>query len=190
MFTGIISHIGTIESTEAKNGLRIRVGGAWPAGLGESIAVNGACLTVVESEGDTFAAELSPETLACTAARWNKGNKVNLERALKMGDSLDGHLVTGHVDGIAKLLSISPDQGSYALELEAPAALARFIAAKGSVTLNGVSLTVNKVNANRFGLTIIPHTWKATSFSTLTPGDGVNLEVDLIARYTERLLQK
>lgn len=190
MFTGIISDVGTIETSH--NG-RLRIACAYPADtikLGESIACNGACLTVVEKKDAAFNVELSPETLARTAPRWNAGERINLERALKVGDDLSGHFVTGHVDGLATLENIEPQSGSYKLTLAAPAELARFLAPKGSVTLDGISLTVNNVDGARFTVMIIPHTWSHTTLAQRKPGDALNMEVDLLARYLDRLLQR
>ena len=164
MFTGIISTIGTITSAEKTGDLRLTISCPWnDLRIGESIAVNGACLTVIEAPEGAFITELSAETTACTAPRWEKGSKVNLERAMKMGDALDGHLVTGHVDGLATLCTLETSGDSHIMCLEAPAALARFVAAKGSVTLDGTSLTVNKVEGARFWVNIIPHTWSVTT---------------------------
>jgi riboflavin synthase len=192
MFTGVIQHTGTIQAAQKHGDLRLTVACDYKPDaikIGESIAVNGACLTVIDTkDGLTF--DLSAETLACTAPRWNKGARVNLERALKLGDRLDGHMVTGHVDGLAKLLEITPSSDSNILCLEAPEVLARFIAEKGSVTLDGVSLTVNQVEGRRFWVNIIPHTWRATTLGERKPGDALNLEIDLIARYLDRLLTK
>ena len=187
MFTGIISAIGSIENAKQSGDLRIQVSCPWDdVRIGESIAVNGACLTVVEL-GKHIAFDLSAETISRTAPRWNTGDKVNLERALKMGDALDGHMVTGHVDGLATLETITPTGDSFKLTLAAPASLSRYIAEKGSVTLDGVSLTVNETNGNDFSVNIIPHTWQHTTLSLRKPGDTLNLEIDLIARYVERL---
>lgn len=211
MFTGVIHHIGKIVTCEKQGDWRITVESDLPVGelnVGDSIACNGCCLTVIachpagwrdqeslksptpqQVRGDiTFS--LSPETLRCTAPRWDAGTKLHLERAMKLGDTLDGHMVSGHVDGLATLISISPEKDSHKLELEAPAETAKFIAEKGSVTLDGISLTVNEVNDNRFTVNIIPHTWQATNFHTHKVGDTLNLEIDLIARYVGRLLGK
>ncbi len=195
MFTGIISAIGMITHASGDAAKRIRIACAWPEAsfkLGESIACNGACLTVVEKGTHDGAAyfdvELSTETLACTAPRWQVNDAINLERALKVGDDVSGHFVTGHVDGMATLEEIIPHMGSYQLWLRAPDALARFVAAKGSVTLDGISLTVNAVEGTRFTVTIIPHSWKNTTLSQRKAGDHVNMEVDLLARYLDRLL--
>jgi riboflavin synthase len=193
MFTGIINQIGTIENAEKQGDLRLSIACNWPAeslAIGESIAVNGACLTVTNKAPGSFTVSLSAETVSRTAPRWQPGMRVNLERALKMGDALDGHLVTGHIDGPATITEIIASGGSHILALTAPDALSRFIAEKGSVTLDGVSLTVNQVEGSRFWVNIIPHTWAATTLSERKAGDALNMEVDLIARYVSRLLQK
>lgn len=196
MFTGIISHLGTITHSEQKGDLAIRIESSLPASnmkLGDSIACGGACLTVTDfgSLGATsfFTADLSAETVRCTApGQWEKGKRINLETSLKLGDSLDGHMVTGHVDGIAHLVRHVTEGDSHVLEFAAPEHLANFIAAKGSVTLNGVSLTVNRIEHHHFFVNIIPHTWEVTTLGELREKDAVNLEIDLIARYVARLL--
>jgi len=208
MFTGIINSIGIIESAKQQGDLRVKIACDWPLEslrIGDSVACNGVCLTIVErgtwnvetthhvpraTFHDTyFTASLSPETISRTAPRWEKGQRVNLERALKMGDALGGHLVTGHVDGIAIIKDIAASGDSHSICVEAPEALVRFIAEKGSVTLDGVSLTVNKVEKRRFWVNIIPHTWQNTTLGEHKPGDGLNLEIDLIARYVARLTE-
>jgi riboflavin synthase len=201
MFTGIISAIGEIIDTRQEGDLTIAIACPWDdLRIGESVACNGVCLTVVDGEDKAhqppttnhqphFTAQLSPETTARTAPRWNAGDKINLERALKMGDRLDGHLVTGHVDGIAVIKNIEQAGDSHILALEAPPALARFIAEKGSITLDGVSITVNQVDGARFWVNIIPHTWRETTLGLRKPGDALNLEIDLMARYAARLMQ-
>lgn len=194
MFTGLVTAVGTI--TESADG-RVVIRAPYSADTlerGESIACNGVCLTVVDiaadGAGSRFAVELSPETLARTApGGWKAGRGVNLERALRLGDALGGHLVTGHVDGLATVLAIAPRGEHHAMRLEAPESLARFLAPKGSVTLDGVSLTVNEVEGGCFGVNLIPHTRRVTTLGKRVPGDRMNLEVDLIARYVERLLQ-
>lgn len=193
MFTGVIHHIGTIMSAEKKGDLVLTIRHSMKQDdvrIGDSIACNGCCLTVIDKKADIFSASLSEETLRCTASRWKKGDRVHLERALRMGDTLDGHMVSGHVDGLATILSIIPEAGSYRLEFEVSQALAAFIAAKGSVTLDGISLTVNSVNNNHFSVNIIPHTWEVTTFRERQIGDTLNLEIDLIARYVARLMEK
>lgn len=191
MFTGIIDHIGTITDTHQAGDLRLTIHSQFTDyRLGESIACNGACLTVIASTADSFTVELSAETVTCTApGQWQKGRAVNLERALKAGDSLDGHIVTGHVDGIATIASVAPSGDSNIIEIEVPQELKRFIAAKGSVCVDGVSLTVNKVEDARFWVNIIPHTFARTTLGQRKAGDKVNIEIDTIARYVARLLQ-
>ena len=198
MFTGIITSTGIIESAEQRGDLHLRIAcDLDPESLhiGESIACNGACLTVVTkglltSGKPYFTVTLSPETITCTSPRWKVGDRINLERSLCLGDRLDGHMVSGHIDGIAIISSITPSGDSHILEIKAPAELSRFIAEKGSVTLDGVSLTVNKVEDNYFLVNIIPHTRGMTTLGERKPGDALNLEIDLIARYIARLLQK
>ncbi len=191
MFTGIITHTGTIADLTKQGDVRVSITCPFADELrmGDSVAVNGCCLTVAEKNAGGFSADISNETIACTAYRWNKGDAVNLERSLKLGDSLDGHLVTGHVDGIATISNMRESGGSHILALDAPENLSRFIAAKGSVTLDGISLTVNKVEGNRFWVNIIPHTWEHTTLKHRKNGDTLNLEIDLMARYAERLLR-
>jgi riboflavin synthase len=196
MFTGIIHHIGRIESAQTQGDLKLTIACDWPESslaLGESIACNGACLTIIEkgtlpSGKSFFTVELSAETLTCTAPRWKQGDALNLERAMKLGDTLDGHMVSGHVDGIATIHSVTDSGDSHIVAIDAPAALSCYIAEKGSVTLDGVSLTVNKVEASRFYVNIIPHTWKVTTLGQRKAGDNINIEIDLIARYVARLL--
>jgi len=193
MFTGIVSDIGTVE---ARDGNRLRVASHYdPKSLAEgaSVACDGCCLTVARlKEGRdrdaVFEVDVSNETAArTTLGAWARGTRVNLERPLALGSELGGHLVTGHIDGVARIVDRKSDGTSVRFELEAPAELARFIAPKGSVALNGVSLTVNAVDAERFGVNIIPYTLTHTTWGDLTPGDLVNLEIDLLARYVERL---
>lgn len=198
MFTGIITHQGLIEAAEMKGDLTLTISSDFPAtslNIGDSVACSGACLTVTRkgflASGKLyFNADISAETISRTApGMWEKGKLLNLERSLKLGDSLDGHMVTGHVDGVGRVVSVTPEGDSHRLEIEAPADLARFIAEKGSVTVDGVSLTVNSVQGSRFGVNIIPHTWKVTTLGRLAPDAAVNLEIDLIARYVARLMQ-
>lgn len=193
MFTGIIERLGSLRRIEPVGGdVRMTiVGGDYLAGsqLGDSIAVNGVCLTAVAFEPDAFVADLSSETLDATTARhWREGDAVNLERALTPAKPLGGHLVSGHVDGVGRLLTVVEDARSWRLRFEAPSALARYIARKGSITIDGISLTVNDVDGAQFGVNIIPQTWSHTTLGRRKVGDQVNLEVDLIARYLERLL--
>jgi len=195
MFTGIIQALGTVLASESRGGdLYLQIDMAdldlGDANLGDSIAVNGVCLTAVEFTANGFAADVSRETLECTTlGRLSKGASVNLEPALRASDRLGGHLVSGHVDGIGQLLRRYPDGRSERLEFEAPGELARYIAAKGSICIDGTSLTVNHVDGAGFGVNIVPHTAKQTIIGDYRPGQSVNLEVDLIARYLERLMQ-
>lgn len=197
MFTGIITDIATLASAERQaGGMRCVIHTAYPAdslALGCSIACNGVCLTVVEKGRDAgqnwFAVEISQETLDCTTLdAWQEGMKINLERALKAGDELGGHVVSGHVDAIGEIVEIAPLSGHHRVSVVCPAALLPFIAVKGSITVDGVSLTVNQVEGNRFSVNIIPHTLEQTVFKYYKPGDKVNLEIDMLARYTARLL--
>ena len=189
MFTGIITDIGRITGVEHKGDLRLRIGTAYDTAsidMGASIACSGVCLTVVDKGSDWFAVEVSAETLSRTAGDWAEGTPLNLERALRVGDELGGHIVSGHVDGVAKLLSVVRDGDSFRLTFEAPAPLHRFIAPKGSIAIEGVSLTVNEVEGDVFGVNIIPHTWEVTTLGRLEPGAKVNLEIDVLARYVAR----
>jgi riboflavin synthase len=198
LFTGIVSDVGTLVSVRDKGGVRrLRIASKYPARsimIGASIAIDGSCLTAVakgaRGKGSWFEVEAGAETLArTTAGRWAKGKKLNLERALKMGDELGGHLVTGHVDGVATLVA-REDLGETArLRFRAPKELARFVAPKGSVALDGISLTVNEVAGAEFNVFVIPHTLAATHWSGLKQGGAVNLEVDLVARYLARLAE-
>jgi riboflavin synthase len=194
MFTGIITDLGRVRTISPGAITRFAFDTGFDTAqipLGASIACNGCCLSVVDKGEGWFAVEASAETLSVTTlGDWHPGGKVNFERALKLGDELGGHLVSGHVDGIADIVERRPDGASLRFELLAPAALARFIAAKGSVTLDGISLTVNEVEGERFGVNIIPITQRLTNFGTLWPGDRMNLEIDLVARYLARLLQR
>ncbi|MBM3514169.1 MAG: riboflavin synthase [Alphaproteobacteria bacterium] len=193
MFTGIITDVGRVIDIrrEAKGDARLKIATKFQLAetpLGASIACAGCCLTVVEKGGDWFAVDVSNETLSkTTLGGWAAGDKVNLERPLKMGDELGGHLVTGHVDGVAKVIAITPDGDSRRITIEVPAHLARFIAAKGSVAVDGVSLTVNDVIGASFGVNIIPHTQTVTTLGGLKSGDPANVEIDLLARYVARL---
>jgi riboflavin synthase len=196
MFTGIISDLGTVA---AREGGRFAIRCAYPAesiALGASIACDGACLTAVEvtpvpAGGSTFTVDVSNETLAKTTLdEWQAGRRINLERALKAGEELGGHLVAGHVDGVGRIVDMRNDGESRRFTVEVPAELARYIASKGSVALDGISLTVNEVALDRFGINIIPHTLTHTTLGARKPGDHVNLEVDLIARYVARLIDR
>lgn len=195
MFTGIIGDTGEIARIEDKGGIqRILIRTSFDVSkmdIGASVACDGCCLTVVEKEAGLFAVEVSNETLDKTMlSGWQEGTKVNLEQSLKMGDELGGHIVSGHVDGTAILEDIKQDGESWRLTLNVPDALAQYIAPKGSVALNGISLTVNEVDGNRFGVNIIPHTWDVTNISTWQKNDKINLEVDMLARYVARILGK
>ena len=194
MFTGLIQAVGTLSHRESRSGdarLRIGVGGL-PFGdvaLGESIAVNGVCLTVIEFDASSFAVDASTETLALTTLGGLAiGAPVNLERAMLPTDRLGGHLVSGHVDGVGRVCEVWPDARSQRWRFEVPAALRKYIAAKGSICVDGVSLTVNGIDDDGFEVALIPHTVAHTAFSATQVGDAVNLEVDLVARYVERLL--
>jgi riboflavin synthase len=194
VFTGIIQDIGRVASIEA-HGQDLRMAIAVTSlslgnqAIGDSIAVSGVCLTICGFAEQGFVADLSRETLdVTTAGAWRIGQRVNLEPALRLGEALGGHLVSGHVDGVAELLERAPDERSERLKFRVPHGLARYIARKGSVTLDGVSLTVNDVAGDCFGVNLIPHTLKHTTFGTSAIGAGVNLEVDQMARYAERLL--
>ena len=194
MFTGIVNCMGEVSALEPRDGdLRLHLGAAAidPARrqLGDSVAVAGVCLTVAALTPRGFIADVSRETLALTTiGSWHAGQRVNLEAALRAGDPLGGHLVSGHVDGRAELLERSGDARSERLRLRVPRALQRYIARKGSVALDGVSLTVNEVDGAEFGVNLIPHTLSATTLGGLRPGARLNLEIDLMARYAERLL--
>ena len=200
MFTGIITAIGHIERVEDRGDLHIRIACPYAPesmAIGASIACSGVCLTVVErggTQGDAwFAVDVSGETVSCTAKeQWTTGRKVNLEQALKLGDELGGHLVTGHVDAVGEVVRMEQEGGSWRLDIRAPADIAPFVAEKGSITIDGVSLTVNAVEDQDdgqvvFGLNIIPHTGEVTTLGALTTGDTVNLEIDVLARYLKRM---
>ncbi|WP_432452308.1 MULTISPECIES: riboflavin synthase [unclassified Agarivorans] len=193
MFTGIIEALGEIKSLEHRQGdVRLRIACAKlnmeDVCLGDSIAVNGICLTVVEYGGQYFCADVSTETLSLTSlAGCKQGDKVNLEKAMLATSRFGGHIVSGHVDGLAEVLSISPSARAVNIWLQVPKDLARYIAHKGSVTVDGISLTVNEVNQQQLRLTIIPHTAEQTTIANWSVGQKINLEVDVIARYVERL---
>lgn len=192
MFTGIITDLGRVRAIAFGPTTRLEIATAYDTAtvaLGASVACNGCCLSVVEKGPGWLAFEASRETLDKTnLGDWQVGHPVNLERALKLGDELGGHLVSGHVDGVGRILEITPDGGSLRITVEAPMELARMIAPKGSIVLDGISLTVNEVAGNRFGVNIIPITQTATNLGQAKAGDRVNLEIDLIARYVARLL--
>ena len=194
MFTGIIQTVGRIARIERRGGdVRLTVDTAnldmGDVALGDSIAVGGVCLTAVELGATSFAADVSNETLSLTnLGQLGPGSRVNLEKALRLADRLGGHMVSGHVDGLGKVVSVTHDGRSQRWTFEVPANLARYIAAKGSICIDGTSLTVNEVSGNRFGVNLIPHTVEHTTFADRKAGDPVNLEVDVVARYVERLL--
>lgn len=194
MFTGIIQSVGRLVRLEPRGGdVRLVVDTAGldltDVQLGDSIAVSGVCLTAVTLDAHGFGADVSNETLSLTTlGQLKAGDRVNLEKALRLADRLGGHLVSGHVDGVGKVVSITPDGRSQRWTFEVPAAIARYIAAKGSVCIDGTSLTVNEVGGARFGVNLIPHTVEHTAFHARRVGDPVNIEVDVIARYVERLV--
>lgn len=196
MFTGIVEALGRIDVVEEIGGdrrMHIVTDGAYLDGVqsGDSIACSGVCLTAVRLLPRGFTADLSVETLkATTAGAWQAGARVNLERALTPAKPLGGHMMSGHVDGVGSLVEKHEEARSWRLTFEAPQALARYIARKGSIAIDGISLTVNEVDKNRFGVNIIPQTWTHTTLGGLTAGGKVNLEVDLIARYLERLIEQ
>ena len=195
MFTGIITDIGTIRSREDRGDTRLVIGTRYDVDgieLGASIACSGACLTVVDkgvdADGHWFAIDASGETLARTAAgMWDAGRRLNLERALKIGDELGGHIVTGHVDAVGTIVSVIPVGDSVGVTVEAPAELAPHIAAKGSITVDGISLTVSGLGADWFEVSLIPETLSATTLGALAPGDRVNIETDILARHVARM---
>jgi len=194
MFTGIVEAVGTVVAVTPRGGdveLLIDGGGLslTDTRVGDSIAVAGVCLTATRIDGSRFAADVSNETLArTTLGRLSSGNRVNLEKALRAGAALGGHYVTGHIDGLAQIAELHHDARSIRMLLAVPQQLVRFIASKGSVTLEGVSLTVNEVDGNRFGVNLIPHTCAVTTLGAVAAGGALNLEIDIIARYVERLL--
>ena len=200
MFTGIVTDIGEVIELEQRGDLRARIRTAYETAsilIGASIACDGVCLTVVDVGDDWFDVEISAETVSKTTIgyplqnksgpSWQKGRKVNLERALKVGDELGGHIVSGHVDGVAKIIQLAEVGDSTEVMLEAPNNLAKYIAVKGSVALNGTSLTVNKVDGHRFCINFIPHTKTVTTWGQMSLGDPVNIEIDIMARYVDRL---
>ena len=198
MFTGIVTDLGTVREVLPIGGghdHRMIIGTSpdflvtpAPVALGASIACSGVCLTAVELGGDWFAVEASAETLSkTTLGGWKQGTRVNLERSLRVGDELGGHIVAGHVDGTGEVVAATPENGSVRWRFRAPRDLAPFIAPKGSIAIDGVSLTVNEVDGDVFGVNIIPHTATVTTFGTLQPGARINLEIDMMARYVARL---
>lgn len=203
MFSGIIADVGCIkQAADREGGLRLEIEthklGLDDVQLGDSIAVNGVCLTVISHTDDTFTVEVSRETLNCTIGLGEQGAAVNLEKALCLSDRLGGHLVSGHVDGVGEVLTFTDLGESWKLDIRAPQGLAKFIAIKGSITINGVSLTINQVTGSEkllaghpseFSINLIPHTLVMTNLKNLRAGSRVNLEIDLIARYVERMMQ-
>jgi len=193
MFTGIITDVGRIEAVEHRGDLRARIGTGYDTArieIGASIACDGVCLTVVALGSGWFDVDISAETLSKTnLSGWAEGRRVNLERALRVGDELGGHIVSGHVDGLAEVVGLRDEGDSTRVTLRAPASLARFIAPKGSVALNGTSLTVNEVEGCDFGINFIPHTKSVTTWGDVALGDMVNLEIDTLARYVARLAE-
>ncbi|AWZ18864.1 Riboflavin synthase [Roseovarius sp. EC-HK134] len=193
MFTGIITDVGRIEAVEHRGDLRARIGTGYDTGridIGASIACDGVCLTVVALGAGWFDVDISAETLSKTnLSGWAEGRRVNLERALRVGDELGGHIVSGHIDGLAEVVGLRDEGDSTRVTLRAPQALARFIAPKGSVALNGTSLTVNEVEGCDFGINFIPHTKSVTTWGDVAMGDMVNLEIDTLARYVARLAE-
>lgn len=194
MFTGIITDVGRVRRVEPGGDAAFTIATAYDTrdiAIGASIACSGVCLTVTAKGEGWFSVQASAETLArTTLGRWRTDTRVNLERALKLGDELGGHILSGHVDAVAEIVARRPEGDSWRFVAEVPAPFDQAIAAKGSVALDGVSLTVNEIDGRRFGVNIIPHTQAATTFDTLQPGDGVNLEIDVLARYVARLLGK
>ena len=196
MFTGIITDVGQVRHIEKRGDTHVVIATQYDVSaidIGASIACSGACMTVVDkgnAKDRWFAFTASGETLSkTTLGDWKVGDRVNLERPMRVGDELGGHIVSGHVDDVAEIVSVLPDGESTRMIFQAPVPLARFIAAKGSVALDGVSLTVNEVDGTRFGVNIIPHTFEMTTFGQAKPGKKVNLEVDLFARYVARLVK-
>ena len=194
MFTGIITDIGTVARVEARGDARVTIATAYDmtgVDLGASIACSGVCLTVVDKAPGRFTVDVSAETVSRTADQWREGARLNLERAMKLGDELGGHIVTGHVDGVGTIASITPEGDSLRVAIRMPADLAPYLAPKGSVTIDGVSLTVNAVDDGAdgcvIGLNIIPHTAGATTLGGLAAGASVNVEIDVLARYLRRM---
>lgn len=195
MFTGIITDVGTIAEAEQRGDLRLTVQCGYDMSgveLGASIACSGVCLTVVDKGDDWFAVDVSAESVARTAqGQWNVGAQLNLERSLRLGDEMGGHIVTGHIDGIGEITSADPVGDSVEIVIRAPDELAKFIAPKGSITLNGVSLTVNEVRDEEAGchftINLIPHTAEVTTFASVAAGQPVNIEIDILARYLARM---
>jgi riboflavin synthase len=194
MFTGIITDIGRVRHIKPRGDTRFELETAYDTAsieIGASIACSGACLTVVDKGDGWFAVDVSAETLAKTnLGDWREGTPVNLERSLRLGDELGGHIVLGHVDGVGRIAGIAPEGDSLRFRFEVPPPLRSFVASKGSIAVNGVSLTVNEVDGQGFGVNIIPHTRQMTTFGSMAAGDRVNLEVDVLARYVARLNER
>lgn len=193
MFTGIITDIGTVRAIAKAGDTSFEIATSYDLAdvdMGASIACNGCCLTVIAKGPDWFAVQASGETLSkTTLGNWERGTRINLERALKLGDELGGHIVSGHVDGTGHIVAITPDGESRRFRIQVPLALARFIAPKGSVAVDGTSLTVNEVDGADFGVNIIPHTQAVTTWSDMKVGQAVNIEIDMLARYVARLAE-
>lgn len=193
MFTGIITDIGTVVARETRGDTHFRIRTSYDTAsidIGASIACSGVCLTVVQKGADWFAVDVSAETLSRSMlGGWKEGSVINLERSLKVGDELGGHIVSGHVDGVGDVVTVKPEGDSLRIDFRAPDSLAPYIAEKGSVTVDGVSLTVNGVQGAVFGVNLIPHTQQVTTLGKLKAGDKVNLEIDVLARYVARLQQ-
>jgi riboflavin synthase len=191
MFTGIVTDLGEVRALRKAGDLQARIGTGYDTGgieIGASIACDGVCLTVTALGEDWFEVDISAETVSKTnISDWAEGRRINLERALRVGDELGGHIVSGHVDGVAEVVGLSEEGDSTRITLRAPGALGRFIAPKGSVALNGTSLTVNEVDGTAFGVNLIPHTKAVTNWGDTAMGDRVNLEIDTMARYVARL---
>jgi riboflavin synthase len=195
MFTGIITDVGTVQLVTQRGDKSFKIATIYDptsVDIGASISCSGACLTVVAKGGRAgeawFSVDVSPETLEKTTAdNWTVGTRINLERPLKVGEEIGGHIVSGHVDGIGEVLHVKPDGDHTRIVIRPPKPLAKFIAPKGSIALDGISLTVNEVDRETFGVSIIPHTSKVTTWGTLKPGDNVNIEIDMLARYLARL---
>lgn len=193
MFTGIVADLGAVRAVRGRGDIKLEIGTHFDMSdvpVGASICCSGVCLTVVDKGPDWFGVSVSSETLdRTTIGSWSEGTLVNLERALRVGDELGGHIVSGHVDGVASIVSITSENDSRRFEFKVSDCLQRFLAEKGSVALDGISLTVNKVTQNRFGVNLIPHTLAVTTLGAARPGGRVNLEVDMLARYVARLLE-
>ncbi|PJI44266.1 riboflavin synthase [Ferrovibrio sp.] len=193
MFTGIVTDIGTVVARETRGDTHFRIRTRYETAsidIGASIACAGVCLTVVQKAADWFAVDVSAESLSrTTLGNWQEGTAINLERSLKVGDELGGHIVSGHVDGVGEVVSTQNEGDSLRIDFRAPANLAGFIAEKGSITIDGASLTVNGVDGAVFGVNLIPHTRQVTTLGKLTAGDKINLEIDVLARYVARLQQ-